>query len=193
MKTAYSLITNLGGEQYKKVRSLQKDISNLTNSRKSMEDWLPHITIGDGPLLQEEEFSKYEKELSEFCLNQKPITTCLKGFTGIDNWKGAGLGLTPYVLWIDVEVSNDLQNLFDSLRDCLTSKYEAWLPRMISYKPHVTLAFADLTKEGYEKGLEFLKSKEMNEEFTIDNITLVESYGEGKMTSVERKRFYFQS
>ena len=98
MKIAYSLIVNLGGEQYKKIRSLQKEISLVTGARKSMEDWLPHITIGDGPLLSEEGMLKYEQELVVFCKSQKRVTIKLKGFTGIDNWKGSQLGLTPYVV-----------------------------------------------------------------------------------------------
>ncbi len=193
MKKAYSLIVNLSGQQYKNIRSLQKEISVLTNARRSMEDWLPHITIGDGPLLSEEEMIIYEKTLEEFCRTQKKVTAKLKGFTGIDNWKGTELGLSPYVVWIDVEVNEYLKNLFEKLRDNVTSKYEAWLPRTINYTPHVTLAFADLTKEGYEKSLELLKTKVIDEEFVIDNITIVECYGEDKMTSVEYKRFYFGS
>lgn len=191
MKKAYSIIVNLSGEQYKMARSLQKEISILSGAKRSIEDWLPHITIGDGPLISEEEMIVYEKELVEFCKTQKKVKARLKGFTGIDNWKGAQLGLSPYVVWVDVEVSDDLKKLFEELRDKITSKYEAWLPRTVNYTPHVTLAFADLTKEGYEKSLELLKTKVIDEEFAIDNITIVECYGEDKMTSVEYKRFYF--
>lgn len=89
MKKAYSLITNLSGEQYKKVRELQKNISGISGSRKSIEDWLPHITIGDGPLLSDDEVGDYEESLKSFVINQKSVKARLKGFTGIDNWKGA--------------------------------------------------------------------------------------------------------
>lgn len=193
MKKAYSLIVNLNGEQYKSIRSLQKEISILTGAKRSIEDWLPHITIGDGPYLSEEEVVVYEKELAEFCKAQKKVVTRLRGFTGIDNWKGAQLGLSPYVIWIDVEVSDDLKNLFEKLKDNITSKYGTWLPRTSSYTPHVTLAFADLTKEGFEKTLELLKTKNIDEDFLIDNITIVECYGDDRMTSVEYKRFYFEA
>ncbi len=191
MKTAYSLIVNLSGEQYKKVRSLQKEISLLTGAKRSVEDWLPHITIGDGPLLSVEETKRYEQELSDFCKSQKKVVARLKGFTGIDNWKGSQLGLSPYVVWVDVDVSEDLKSLFESLVGSITSRYETWLPRTTNYSPHVTLAFADLTKEGYEKTLELLKTKTIDDEFVIDNITIVECYGVDKMNSVEYKRFYF--
>jgi 2'-5' RNA ligase len=193
MKKAYSLIVNLSGESYKNARTLQKEISTISGAKRSIEDWLPHITIGDGPLLSEEELINYERELSNFCKTQKKLIARLKGFTGIDNWKGAQLGLSPYVVWIDVEVSDDLKSLFEELRDGLTSKHEAWLPRTINYTPHLTLAFADLTKEGYEKSLELLKTKVIDQEFIIDNITIVECYGEDKMASVEYKRFYFEA
>lgn len=193
MKTAYSLIANLNGDQYKLVRSLQKEISLLTGARKSIEDWLPHITIGDGPLLTKDDIPQYEKELLDFCDLQKPVKAKLKGFTGIDNWKGSELGLSPYVIWIDVEIEDDLKDLFDHLQNTITSKYEVWLPRTVNYTPHVTLAFADLTKDGYEETLELLKTKTIDEEFVIDNIAIVECYGEDKMTSVEYRRFYFEA
>lgn len=44
----FSLVSFLSGEEYKQVRELQKELSTITGSRKCLEDWLPHITIGGG-------------------------------------------------------------------------------------------------------------------------------------------------
>lgn len=192
-KKTYSLIACLEGEEYKKVRGIQKELSELTGSRKCLEDWQPHITIGDGPLLSEEELKDYILALETFVKNNKSVTAKLTDFAGIDNWKGARENITPYVLWANVEVSGDLLNIFNTLRDNLTSKYETWLPRTVNYVPHVTVAFADLDEEGYRKGLDFLSTKNLNTNFKISHVSIVECYGEGNMTSVEYRRFYFSA
>ena len=66
MTKNYNIISNLTGEDFKKVRSIQKDISQITGSKKCLVDWLPHITIGDSPLLSEEELVEYENKLMDF-------------------------------------------------------------------------------------------------------------------------------
>jgi len=112
------------------------------------------------------------------------------GFGGTDHWRGAIEGkVSPYVIWIDVKSSDDLVNLFNKLRNDITSKEETWLPRIVDFVPHITLAFIDLNKEGYEKGLRYLDGKEMDREFDISQISLVKCHGEGNMTSAEYKIF----
>lgn len=191
--TNFSLIAYLTGEDYKIVRDIQKEISHITGSRKCLEDWLPHITLGDGIIVSDERLKEIENKLREFSDNQEVIKAKIKGFGGIDNWKGAVEGkVTPYVIWLGVEVSEDLLNLAHSLRDTIISKEETWLPRSTSYIPHITIAFSDLSREGYEKGLEFLKNKSLERDFEMSHLSLVECYGEGNMTSVEHKKFYFK-
>ncbi|MDB5260472.1 MAG: Cyclic phosphodiesterase-like protein [Candidatus Nomurabacteria bacterium] len=189
----YSLITYLSGEEHKKVREIQKELSKITGSRKCLEDWLPHITPGDGPSLAEEFQANYEKELKAFTDAQNPIKVKISGFDGIENWKGAKGNITPYVIWINVEVSAELLDLFNRLRDEITSKYETWLPRTVNYVPHITLAFADLSEDGYKKGMQYLTTQNINETIIIDHIALAECYGENNMTSVEYKKFYFNN
>jgi 2'-5' RNA ligase len=190
----FSIVSYLTNEDYKIVRDIQKEISQITGSKKCLVDWLPHITTGYGIIVSEDRLQEIENKLQEFTSNQATIKAVIKGFGGVDNWKGAVEGkVTPYVIWLDVEVGEDLMNLFNSLKDTITSKEDTWLPRTINYIPHVTIAFSDLDKEGYEKGLEYLKNKSLEREFVISHLALVECYGEGNMTSVEYKKFYFNS
>lgn len=42
------------------------------------------------------------------------------------------------------------------------------------FSPHITLAFRDLERDGYEKGVEFLKSKSINLNTKIEHVSLVE-------------------
>lgn len=186
----YSLVAYLIGEEYNEVRALQKEISEITGSTKCLTDWQPHITIGDGPETNEEQLEELSEQLESFVKSHQPFATKITGFGGIENWKGAVPGeITPYVIWLNVEVSQELLGFWNELRVAITEKYPAWLPRTQTYVPHVTIAFADLTKEGYDKGMAYLASKNFESPLTISHIALVECYGVGNMTSKEYKRF----
>ena len=192
--TNYSLVAYLGGEEYKKVRRIQKNLQEITGSKKCLEDWLPHITLGDGIAVTREEISRVESEIKRWSEKQKVTKSKVTGFGGIENWKGAVEGkITPYVIWLDVEVSPGLLQLYNTLRDEITAHHNTWLPRTTTYTPHITLAFSDLTKEGYEAGMKFLSDQQEETvlDFSISHIALVECYGEGNMTSIEYKKFYF--
>lgn len=149
-------------------------------------------SVGDGPEISAEQLTELEMKLQEFSQKRKSIVTNMTGFGGIDNWKGAVEGkITPYVIWLNVEVSPELMGLWTELRDAITVHYPTWLPRSQIYVPHVTLVFADLTKEGYEKGMQYLADEQFQSPLTISHVALVECYGEGNMTSREYKRFNF--
>lgn len=188
----FSIVSYLSGEEYKKVRQLQKEISQITGSKKCLEDWLPHITIGEGVVVSDNEVEKLERELSTVSNGQSLLHVSAKGFGGLENWKDViSDKITPYVIWIGVEMNQKLLNLFNDLKSKITSHYDVWLPIKSDHIPHITLAFADLTREGYEKGIDYLSGKEFKLSFDISHLALVECYGEGDMTSVEYKKFYF--
>jgi len=189
----FSLVSYLCSDEYKRVRELQKELSVITGSHKCLEDWLPHITVGDGITVSEEILTKLESDLTEISHTQHCVIAHIKGFGGIENWKGAVEGkITSYVIWLEVEVSSDLLQLYNNLREKVTLNYDAWLPRTTNYTPHVTLAFADLTQNGYEKAMQYLASQKIELPFTISHLALVECYGEGNMASVEYKKFYLK-
>ena len=73
-KKNYSLVSYLTGEDYKKVRELQKELSEITGSRKCLEDWLPHITVGDGITVSNEAMYKLELELLDISHSQNIVT-----------------------------------------------------------------------------------------------------------------------
>ena len=98
-KKNYSLVSYLTGEEYKKVRDLQKKLSEITSSQKCLVDWLPHITIGDGIIISDNDMQVVEKISQAFAASQKEVHANIKGFGGIENWKGAVEGkITPYVI-----------------------------------------------------------------------------------------------
>ena len=58
------------------------------------------------------------------------------------------------------------------------------------YLPHVTLAFRDLSREGFEAGSAYLADKTIHLSSTIDHIALVEKLA---TTDAERQRFWLTS
>lgn len=189
----FSVVAYLSGEGFEKAREIQKNLFEITGSKKCMEDWSPHVTIGDGIIVSKKDLPELENKLSNFVANQEPVDVSLKDFGGIDSWKGAVANkVTPFVIWVDVEMNPELLGLWNNLKGEIISQYDKWLPETISYNPHVTIAFADLTEEGYMKGMKYLSTRTFNEIMTIGHVALAECYGEGNMTSREYKRFYFK-
>lgn len=189
----FSIVSYLSGEEYKKVRELQRELSEITDSRKSLEDWQPHITLGDAIIVPEDRLGALKNELSEFCKLQNNVNVVASGFGGIDNWVGEVKNkITPYVIWLDVKSNSDLDEIFLDLRKKITSRYNAWIPRSDKFSPHITLAFADLSEDGYKKGREHLLSQSLELDFSISNLSLVECFGEGSLKSLEIARFNFR-
>ena len=185
----FSIVCYLIGEQYKEVQNLQEKIMNVTGSRACLDFWEPHLTLGDGIELTNLDIRDVEESINNITQNQKKFDVEISGFGGLSNRQG-GIGeiTTPYVLWINVAVSNELQGLVNSIKESITKKYPLWYKMSKPYTPHITVAFRDLTKEGYEKGIQFLQTQSFLESVAISNIALVEKLAD---KDIEYKRFNF--
>lgn len=190
MNRKFSIVCYLAGEKLDRVRNLQEEVSKLTGSRASLDSWIPHVTVGDGIWVSEPELKILEKELFELTNQQEKFLVNIGGFGGLTNRKGGeGEVTTPYVLWIDVDVNENLKKLVDNIYSQVSSKYKLWYSMPKPYTPHVTVAFRDLSKEGYYKGLQFLEDKKFSDEIEVSHIALVEKLPD---KDVEYKRFYFK-
>lgn len=186
----YSVVCYLEGLPYEKVKALQKTLFELTGSRKCLDAWTPHITLGSGIIVPQEKQEETDNTFQKLVDEQDSFKVILNGFGGTSEWKGARVGVTtPYVLWVDPIMNDALQELFNNIADNITSKYDTFYPRIIEYVPHVTVAYGDLTEEGYNKGEEYLKTTNFRDEISISHIALVENFPE---KDVEYKRFYFK-
>jgi len=173
-----------------KVRDIQKKLFELTGSRKCLDAWTPHITVGSGIIVSTEKQKETDKAFQKVADQQSAFNITLSGFGGTTEWKGARVGITtPYVLWVNPVMKEQLMGLFKNIADEITSKYDTFYPRIMEYIPHVTVAYGDLTKEGYEKGKEYLKTLKFKDEINISHIALVENFPD---KDVEYKRFYFK-
>jgi len=186
-KKKFSIVCYLKDDNLKKVRSLQKELFDLTGSHACIDAWLPHITVGDGIHVNDKELAEIEKSIADLASGQNIFQVAIGGFGGLTDRKG-GLDeiTTPYVLWIDVNVNEKLQNLVQIINKQVTLKYDLWYKMPQPYTPHVTLAFRDLTEKGYNEGMEFLSKKEFSDDVKISHISLVEKLPD---VDVEYRRF----
>lgn len=187
----YSIVCYLEGSVCEKVRTLQEKLFELTGSRKCLDAWMPHITIGSGIIVPNERQEEADSAFRKIADEQYAFTIALRGFGGTEEWKGAKVGITtPYVLWVNPVMTDQLLGLFTTVADEITFKYETFYPRIVEYVPHVTVAYGDLTKAGYEKGKEFLNTIDFIDEMVVSHVALVENFPD---KDVEYRRFNFHS
>lgn len=183
----YSIVCYLEGDVLRRVRTIQEELRELTGSRKCIDSWMPHITVGSGIVVPEGEQDKVDALFEGVAQKAQSFDIELKGFGGTETWGGARLGITtPYVLWIEPIKTGELQNLFEMIKKEITDSYDTFYPRMIEYVPHVTVAYGDLTQEGYVRGKEYLAEKGFEDVVKIDHIALVENFDD---KDVEYRRF----
>lgn len=183
----YSIVCYLTGDVLERVRAIQEELLELTGSRKCIDSWMPHITLGSGIVVPENEQDKVDVLFDEIAQKAQSFDIKLEGFGGTETWGGARPGITtPYVLWIEPIKTEELQGLFEMIKKEITDSYDTFYPRMIEYVPHVTVAYGDLTADGYVQGKEYLAEKGFEGVMKIDHIALVEHFDD---KDIEYKRF----
>ncbi|MCA9324743.1 2'-5' RNA ligase family protein [Candidatus Saccharibacteria bacterium] len=170
-----SIVSYLDPQATATIRKLQRELSELTGSVASLQSWEPHITVGDGIEIAASVSNEVITQLEVITHHLTPFDVRLQGFSNKQNrYGGKGELTTPYALLMDVVVSQDLKDMVTKIQNEVTNKWEKWYLKPQPYAPHVTLAFRDLGKEGFEKGLAFLSQYELTLETTINHIALVE-------------------
>jgi len=48
MHKQFAIVSYIEGSSKEKIRLLQEKMYEVTGSRKCLDDWLPHITLGSG-------------------------------------------------------------------------------------------------------------------------------------------------
>ncbi len=185
----YSIVCYLENETKQKVRDLQQKLFEITGSRACLDDWMPHITLGDGPEVSELELEKLEQEIKKLADVQNSFSILSAEFSGRTDRKGGnGENTTPYILWINIVVKDMFTKLIVDI-ESITNHYNVWYQKPFPYIPHITLAFRDLSEAGHKKGRQYLESVQFNEKIIVSHIALVERLED---SDVEYKRFYFK-
>jgi 2'-5' RNA ligase len=183
-----SIVSYLDPLTSAKVRQLQRDLSAVTGSVAALSSWEPHVTVADGVEVNREELAVLQSEVENLTAHINPFELELREVSSLTSWKGgSGDNATPYVIYLDVKPNKALLNLVEDF-DIITSKFDKWYKMPRPYTPHCTLAFQDLSREGFQRGLEYLKNTKIELTTELDHVALVE-----KLTGANRElsRFIF--
>lgn len=185
-----SIVSYLDSESMAEVRKVQEELSRVTGSVACLSSWEPHVTVGDGVELSEDDLQQFTDDIRGLTSTAQPFRLGLEGIGTIDDRKGGrGETTTPYVIYLKVRVNPQLLQLVDRVAEN-TSRLDKWYEMPRPYTPHCTLAFRDLSEEGFRAGIAHLGEREIRLEATIDHIALVEKLPE---VDTELTRFGFQS
>ena len=169
-----SIVSYLDQATTSQVRELQKTMSEITGSQASLNSWLPHVTLGDGVDVTDLEVNDLIDEIQGVANVTPSFTISVSGFSSLDSRPiGVGEVSTPYAIFIDVVISQELLDLVAKIDEVTTAR-SIWYHMPRPYLPHVTLAFRDLSEVGYENGLEYLSDKNIHFSSLIDHIALVQ-------------------
>lgn len=169
-----SIVSYLDQAATSQVRELQRTMSEITGSRASLDSWSPHVTLGDGVEATDLELNDLIAEIQQAARTTPSFTINLSGFSSLNSRPiGVGEVSTPYAIFIDVVVSQELLDLVAKIDEISTAR-SIWYHMPRPYLPHVTLAFRDLSEEGYRSGLDYLSDKDTRFSSTIDHIALVQ-------------------
>lgn len=169
-----SVVSYLDKDTTAEVRKLQRTLSDITGSTASLLSWEPHVTIGDGVELDRDGADQLIRQMEKVANANRAFDLELSEFKSFDTRPiGRGESSTPYVIYIDVKVNKELLSLVKDIEG-VTEQHSQWYRMHRPYTPHVTLAFRDLGKEGYDRGLAFLANQAIDLTTKIDHIALVE-------------------
>jgi len=170
-KRLHSFIAYFEKEVEEEIRLLQKELFELTGAKASLKEWRPHITIGKALNLDDTTSMQISNELKSFVKSQEKFQVELKDFGFMDDWKGSKLfSCEPYVLYIKVVLNSSLISFVDRL-DSILKKYD-FSYDIFPYNPHLTLAFKDLDKVGFEKAKELLEKRIFSKIININGFSI---------------------
>jgi 2'-5' RNA ligase len=187
----FSIIAYFDEETTKEIRDIQIELSRLSGSVGSISAWLPHITIGSGLEVEDSELGIFINKIQKF-LDVIPVTEIkTKEFSYMDNWSGKKLGYSPYVTYIKPYDCGTLGSVAVFFEEVLKKQYKSWYDQPWPYNPHITVAYKDLSEEGYGLIQSHLAGKLFERNIKIDNVCLA-TEGEGGFWN-EFKRFQLRS
>lgn len=147
MKKRYACIAILKTESLKELSLLQNKVFEIAGSKQFREEWPPHITVGIGVELTDDEFQKLCENLFEIAKKHNSLEVQLNKISFRENPRLLKIdpSYTPHVMHLDVEVTENLNSLVSDLDKILRSY--TMFHEIFPYNPHLTVAGRDLTSE----------------------------------------------
>lgn len=200
----YPIVIYLDKNLTKDVRSLQQRLSKLTGARACLDLWEPHLTIGSAVI--EDDVALLAKDIENAVKGIKPFNVKIENFAYMDIWTGIKMApsyilhsirslefkdtlnrvtMSPYVVYINVIKNNNLEELAKAIKT-VTDKRKLAYRQPWPYTPHITIAFRDLTKEGFVQAKKLLAKEKFSREVLIDHVAIVKENANGTCTELQR-------
>ncbi|WP_019498790.1 2'-5' RNA ligase family protein [Pseudanabaena sp. PCC 6802] len=150
------------------IAEIQKYFSDRYDSRAALRS-PPHITL-QAPFTQSpENIAILHKSLKEFAHNFTTVPITLNGFAAF----------APRVIYVDVVQSPALMAIQTELAQYMGTKVgiRDENARTRPFKPHVTVAFRDLSKPNFQAAWTEFKTRSISFEFDANFLTLLQHDG----------------
>ena len=149
------------------ITAFKQDFASRFNSSKALKVY-PHITLKAPFKLVDTDHEKLLQWFSHLHVNQKPFTIELKNFEAFTNKKSPVLYIHPIatqpLLWLQIKI---ILGFIENISDTVDKSD-------LVFKPHVTVAYRDLSPEMFAKAWEEYKHKKFDAEFEVDAFYLLQ-------------------
>lgn len=156
----YFIAVEPHNELIDKIRVIQKDFAERFSSSKSYSNF-PHITIIPPFSLRDDEETALISKFKDFSLATKPFTVHLNGFGSFPNSKSPAIFIKP-------ENESELTALFKEINSAM----KMFDYRVSKFRPHLTVAYRDLSPENYRKSWMEYQTKTFRDRFEVNAVKL---------------------
>ncbi len=151
------------------IHKIQSELSEICRSVEAL-SYPPHITIRTGVIVPADKMPGFICEFGEIIGIRSPVNVKTGGLVKTEYMES---GLKKYIVLYSVEKTERLVRLN---RDCLTyEKYRKSGKKV--FQPHISLAYEDLSLQGYEKVCRHIEAHESDYErtfeFNLNNVSLL--------------------
>ncbi|BAW97820.1 2',5' RNA ligase (plasmid) [[Synechococcus] sp. NIES-970] len=129
----------------------------------------PHITLQPPFKLPAQDFGQLQNLLQTFAQSRPVIPIQLIGFNCFP----------PRVIYLDVECSQKLLNCQSQLKNTFAEKLQICDQRYGDrpFRPHVTLAFKDLSRDNFARAWAFFQGRSLDHNFVAQGVSLLQHNG----------------
>jgi len=161
----YFIAVEPHSELIDKIRAIQKDFVERFSSSKSYRNF-PHITIIPPFSLHEDEETALISKFKDISLTTKPFTVDLNGFGSFPHSKNPAIFIKP-------ENESELTALFNEINSAMKS----FDYKVSKFRPHLTVAYRDLSPENYRKSWMEYQTKTFRDRFEVNAVKLYKHDG----------------
>lgn len=154
-------------ELREKVNEFKRDFSKRFDSSKALKVY-PHITLKTPFKCSDNGKNELERWFHEILPQQKPFLINLNGFGAFHNKQNP-------VVFINLFANNELIKMQKELIVGFNSLFPAYVhPIDVNFKPHMTIAYRDLTPQHFSKAWPEYRSKTFKEVFEVEAVYLLQ-------------------